>query len=79
MRVVSRRRAVKVAGAFACPVCARTFLIGPDFVTELIATGRIQTGGRAEIRCGICGHVWWSKHPQAVRRARTAMRAARQS
>ena len=78
MKAVSRRRAVKVAGAFACPACARTFLIGPDFVTELIATGRIQAGGRAEIRCGICRHVWWSKHPQALRRARSAMRAARQ-
>ncbi len=79
MSTKSRTRAVEPAAPLACPTCARTLLIGPDFVMDVVATGRVQTGGRAEMRCQICGHVWWSKHPEALRQARTAMTVARQS
>ena len=44
-----------------CPKCSRAFLIGPDFVRDVVVTGRRWPSGRAEVRCGICGHVWWSK------------------
>jgi hypothetical protein len=39
------------------------------------AEGDTGPGGRAELRCGICGHGWWSKHPEALRKARIAVRS----
>jgi hypothetical protein len=64
--------------ALVCPRCARTFLIGPDFVMDIASTGRIRPDGkRAEVRCGVCQHAWWSKHPDALRKARAARRQAR--
>jgi len=41
--------------ALKCPQCSRIFLIGPDSVTGVVATGRRWASGRAELRCGICG------------------------
>ncbi len=73
------RRAVRSPGALRCPRWSRTFLIGPGFVMELAATGRLGAGGPAEMRCAIWGHVWWSKHPEALSKARTAMRAERRA
>jgi len=69
------RRTLKQGTALNCPKCARAFLIGPDFVPDITATGRTWPGGRAELRCGICGHRWWSKHPEALRRARITVRS----
>ena len=60
----------------ACPKCSRAFLVGPDFVWDVVVTGRTWPSGRAEVRCGICGHAWWSKDPVALRRARSVSRAA---
>jgi hypothetical protein len=54
----------------ACPMCSRTFIIGPDFVRDVVVTGRTWPSGRAEVRCGICGHVWWSQDVGMLRRAR---------
>ena len=45
------------AAALRCPKCTRAFLIGPDFVADVVATGRTRPGGRAEVRCDICGHA----------------------
>ncbi len=58
------------------------FLIGPAFVMDVVATGRVQKaeGGakRAEVHCRICGHTWWSRDREALRRARAvAQRSAR--
>jgi hypothetical protein len=69
------RRTLSQRTALNCPTCARAFLIGPDFVADITATGRTWPGGRAELRCGICGHVWWSRHAQALRKARTVARS----
>jgi transcription elongation factor Elf1 len=67
---VRKRRTARQNATLSCPMCARAFLIGPEFVTNIVATGRIWPSGRAEIRCGICGHTWWSRHPEALRKAR---------
>jgi transcription elongation factor Elf1 len=64
------RRTSSQQTALDCPTCARALLIGPDFVADIAATGRTQASGRGELRCGICGHTWWSKHPEALRKAR---------
>ena len=65
-----------LAGRLACPKCTRAFLIGPDFVMDIAATGRVHRNcKRAEVRCHVCSHAWWSKHPEAFRRAR-AVRAS---
>ena len=59
-----------------CPECSRTFVIGPDFVPAITATGRLRPSGqRAELACGICGHIWWSKHPTALQKARAVRRS----
>ena len=64
--------------ALNCPICARDFLIGPAFVMDVAATGRIRKSERgakrAEVRCGICGHRWWSRHPEALKKARARAR-----
>jgi hypothetical protein len=60
----------------ACPKCSRAFLVGPDFVWNSVITGRTWSSGRAEVRCGICGHAWWSKDPLIVKRARSVARGA---
>jgi DNA-directed RNA polymerase subunit RPC12/RpoP len=62
-----------------CPNCAKTFLIGPEFVMDIVATGRSQRNDRAEVRCRICGHTWWSKHREALRKGRAIARAQRAS
>ena len=67
-----RRPAGRAAAPLQCPACARAFLIDSDFVPDTVATGRTWPSGRAELRCGICKHVWWSKEPEALRRARMA-------
>jgi len=59
-----------------CPACAKVFLIGADFVTQVTATGRTWPSGRAELRCEICGHIWWSKEAAALRHARAVGKAA---
>jgi hypothetical protein len=70
-RAKARKRNTITRGtALNCPRCVRAFLIGPEFVADITATGRTWPGGRAELRCGICGHTWWSKHPEALRKAR---------
>jgi hypothetical protein len=58
-----------------CPKCSRVFVIGPDFVRDVVVTGRIWPSGRAEVRCGICGHVWWSQDVAMLRRARSIARS----
>jgi hypothetical protein len=63
--------------ALNCPTCARAFLIGPDFVADITASGRTWPGGRAELRWGICGHTWWFRHPEALRKARIVARSRR--
>jgi len=69
------RPARNAAGPFLCPRCNETFVIGPDFVMDLVSTGRIRPDGRrAELRCRICEHTWWSKHPEAIRKARAERR-----
>jgi transcription elongation factor Elf1 len=73
---VRARRTPSQRTPLNCPKCARAFLIGPDFVADVIATGRTWPGGRAELRCGICGHRWWSRHPEALRKARIILRAS---
>ena len=60
-----------------CPLCRRAFIIGPDFVPNVVATGRTWASGRAEVRCGICGYTWWSKESGALRKARAVARLAR--
>ena len=72
-----KRRTPSEGTELNCPKCARVFLIGPDFVADITATGRTWPGGRAELRCGICGHGWWSKHPEALRKARIVIRASK--
>lgn len=68
-------RSAPAAERLLCPECSRTFVIGPDFVPAITATGRRRPNGlRAELRCGICGHIWWSKHPTALQLARAARR-----
>jgi hypothetical protein len=69
---VGRRGGRRRAATLNCPKCARAFLIAPGFVMEVAATGRIEPSGRAEVRVGICGHTWWSKHAEALRKARRA-------
>ncbi len=59
----------------ACPKCSRVFLIRPDFVWDTEVTGRTWRSGRAEVRCRICGHVWWSKDSVVLRRARSIARS----
>jgi hypothetical protein len=50
-------------------------VIGPDFVPAITATGKLRPNGkRAELRCDICLHTWWSKHPAALQKARAARR-----
>jgi len=73
----SRHFATGQGAALKCPKCARAFLIGPDFVADVIASGRSQPGGRAEVRCDIGGHAWWSKHAEALRKARAVVHARR--
>ena len=69
-------RSLPAADRLLCPDCSRTFVIGPDFVPAITATGRLRPSGtRAELTCGICGHVWWSKHPDALQKGRAARRA----
>ncbi|MBI2527369.1 MAG: hypothetical protein HYV93_15455 [Candidatus Rokubacteria bacterium] len=64
---------MKSAERLLCPRCSRAFVIGPEFVADIVATGRLRPNGkRAELQCGICGHTWWSKHPEALKRARAA-------
>ena len=70
----SQRSVLKGPRPPDCPKCSRTFLIGPDFVRDVVVTGRTWASGRAEVRCGICGHVWWSKDVAVLRRARTIAR-----
>jgi len=66
------------SSALKCPDCVRDFVIGPDFVLEVVVTGRVRKAERgatrAEVRCGICSHTWWSRHPQALKKARAATR-----
>jgi len=73
------RRRTRTAAAperLLCPACSRIFVIGPEFVPMIAATGRLRPSGqRAELRCGVCGHTWWSKHPAALQKARAARRA----
>ena len=70
-------RSAPAAERLLCPECSRTFVIGPDFVPAITATGRLRPSGqRAELRCGICGHTWWSKHPMALQKARAARRSS---
>lgn len=58
-----------------CPECARTFLVGPTFAWDIAATGRVRPSDkRAEVQCKICGHAWWSRHPEALRMARAMHR-----
>jgi hypothetical protein len=68
----------RAGGPLLCPECSRTFIIGPDFVSDITATGRAHPNSkRAEVRCQICGHVWWSKHPAALRLAQAALSVRR--
>jgi hypothetical protein len=67
-----KRRAARQGTTLNCPTRSRVFLIGPEFVTNIVATVRTQSSGRAELRCGICGYTWWSKDPEALRMARIA-------
>ena len=73
----SQRSVVKRGPMPACPKCSRAFLIGPDFVWDVVVTGRTLRSGRAEARCGICGDVWWSKDAGMLRTARAVARAVR--
>jgi hypothetical protein len=73
----AKRHSPSQGTALSCPKCARAFLIGPEFVADITATGRTWPGGRAELRCGICGHTWWSKHPEALRKGRILGRSQR--
>ena len=64
---------MKSAERLLCPQCSRTLVIGPEFVVDIVATGRLRPNGkRAELQCRICGHTWWSKHPEALGKARAA-------
>lgn len=65
--------------ALKCPECARTFLIGPAFVMDVVATCRVRSSKRAEVHCEICGYTWWSEHPEALRKARAMLRARRKT
>jgi hypothetical protein len=67
--------AVKRGRGPQCPQCSRDFLIGPDFVWDVVVTGRTWPSGRAEVRCGICGHVWWSQDVAVLKRAREIARS----
>jgi len=60
---VGRRDGRRQEPTVNCPKCTRAFLIGPDFVMDVVATGRIEPSGRAEVRCGICGHTVVVKGP----------------
>jgi hypothetical protein len=71
----SQRGVVKRDRMPHCPKCSRVFLIGPDFVWDVVVTGRTWPSGRAEVRCGICGHVWWSQDVVMPRRARKIARS----
>jgi transcription elongation factor Elf1 len=70
-----KRKTARQDAALNCPRCTRVFLIGPEFVTNIVATGRTWPSGRTELRCGICGHTWWSRHPEALRKARIVARS----
>jgi len=74
---VGRRSGSRQEPAVNYPKCTRAFVIGSDFVMDVVATGRIEPSGRAEVRCGICGHTWWSKDPVALRRVRAVARSQR--